>query len=105
MHKLNSKLLLSKCIGLDKSFNHRLDNMSLKQPFPHQKLLAEQHDFKEQSIYFKYRNSLDTKSPISSSSEGNWYIMVQVDAFTHYVALNPVPNCNAYYAYTTLYEH
>ena len=31
--------------------------------------------------------------------------MVNVDAFTHYVALNPVPHCNAYYAYTTLYEH
>ena len=30
--------------------------------------------------------------------------MVIVDAFTHYVALNPVPHCNAYYAYTTLYE-
>ena len=31
--------------------------------------------------------------------------MVIVDAFTHYVALNPVPHCNAYYAYTTLFEH
>ena len=31
--------------------------------------------------------------------------MVIVDAFTHYVSLNPVPHCNAYYAYTTLYEH
>ena len=31
--------------------------------------------------------------------------MVFVDAFTHYVALNHVPHCNAYYAYTTLYEH
>ena len=31
--------------------------------------------------------------------------MVIVDAFTHYVALNPKPHCNAYYAYTTLYEH
>ena len=31
--------------------------------------------------------------------------MVIVDAFTHYVALIPVPHCNAYYAYTTLYEH
>ena len=30
--------------------------------------------------------------------------MVIVDAFTHYVALNPVPHCNAYYANTTLYE-
>ena len=31
--------------------------------------------------------------------------MVIVEAFTHYVALIPVPHCNAYYAYTTLYEH
>ena len=31
--------------------------------------------------------------------------MVIVDAFTHYVALNPVPHCIAHYAYTTLYEH
>ena len=31
--------------------------------------------------------------------------MVVVEAFTHYVALNPVPHCNAYHAYTTLYEH
>ena len=31
--------------------------------------------------------------------------MVIVDAFTHYVALNPVPNCKTYYAYTILYEH
>ena len=31
--------------------------------------------------------------------------MVIVDAFTHYVALNPAPHCNAYYAYTTHYEH
>ena len=31
--------------------------------------------------------------------------MVIVDAFKHYVALNPVPHCNAYYAYTKLYEH
>ena len=30
--------------------------------------------------------------------------MVIVDAITHYVALNPVPHCNAYYVYTTLYE-
>ena len=31
--------------------------------------------------------------------------MVIGDASTHYVALNPLPHCNAYYAYTTLYEH
>ena len=31
--------------------------------------------------------------------------MVIVDTFTHFVALNPVPFCNCYYAYTTLYKH
>ena len=31
--------------------------------------------------------------------------MVIFDAFTHYLAFNPVPHCNAYYAYTTLLEH
>ena len=31
--------------------------------------------------------------------------MIIVDAFTHYVALNPVLHCNAHYAYTTLYKH
>ena len=28
-----------------------------------------------------------------------------MDSFTHYVALNPVPHCNPYYACTTIYEH
>ena len=31
--------------------------------------------------------------------------MFIVDAFTDYVALNLVPFCNVYYAYTILYEH
>ena len=31
--------------------------------------------------------------------------MVKIDPFTHYVALNPVPRCNAYYAYTTHYDN
>ena len=31
--------------------------------------------------------------------------MVIFDVFTQYVALNPVPHCNGYYAYTTIYEH
>ena len=31
--------------------------------------------------------------------------MVRVDAFTHYVALNPVPHCDSYYASTTLSKH
>ena len=77
----------------------------LKKPYPNQKQIAQKQDFKGKSLYFNHRISFDPKGPISPSSEGNSYIIVIVDAFTHYVALNPVPNCNAYYAYTTLYEH
>ena len=77
----------------------------LNKPYPNQKQIAPKQDFKGQSLYFNHRISFDTKGPISPSSEGNSYIMVIVDAFTQYVALNPVPHCNAYYAYTTLYEH
>ena len=63
----------------------------LNKPYPNQKQIAQKQDFKGQSLYFNHRISFDTKGPISPSSEGNSYIMVIVDAFTHYVALNPVP--------------
>ena len=69
-------------------------------PYPNQKQIAEKQDFKGQSLNFNHRISVDTKGPISLSSEGNPYKMVIVVPFTHYV-----PHCNAYYAYTTLYEH
>ena len=62
-------------------------------PYPNQKQTAEKQDFKAQSLLFNYRISFDTKGPISPSSEGNSYLMEIVDAFTDYVALNPVPNC------------
>ena len=79
----------------------------LNKPYPHQKQIAEKQDFMGQSLYFNHRISFDTKKPISPSSEGSSYIMVIVDAFIHYEALNPVPHCNvmSIMAYTTLYEH
>ena len=52
----------------------------------------------------QFQISLDTKRPISPSSERNLYINVKLYAFTHYVSLNPVPHCKAYYVYTTVYE-
>ena len=72
--------------------------MSIKQTIPNQKQIAEKQNCKGQSLYFNQKNSFDTKGPISLSSEGNSYIMVIVYAFTHKVALNPVPHCKAYYA-------
>ena len=67
----------------------------LNKPYPNQKHIAEKQDFKGQSLYFEHKISFDTKGPISPSSEVNSYIMVIDDAFTHYVAFNPVPYCNA----------
>ena len=44
------------------------------------------------------------KSPTLPFSEGSSYIIVIVDAFTHFLALEPAPNRNVFYSYTTLYE-
>ena len=68
----------------------------LNKPYPNQKQIAIKQDFKGQSLYFNRRISFATKGPISPSSERNSYIMIIVDAFTHYVVLNPVPYCNAF---------
>ena len=73
----------------------------LNKTYPNQKQIAEKQDFKGQSLCFNHRISFNTKGPISPSSERNSYIMVNVDAFTHY----PVPHSKAYYAFTALYEH
>ena len=62
----------------------------LNKPHPNQKHITEKQDFKGQSLDFNHRKSFETKGSISISSEGNLYIMVIVDAFTQYVALNPV---------------
>ena len=67
----------------------------LNKHYSNQKQIAPKQDFKGQSLSFNHKFSFDTKGLISPSSEGNSYIMVIVDAFTHYVALNPVPHCNA----------
>ena len=73
--------------------------------FPHQKQTAEKHDFKRQSLFFNHQISFDTNVPISPSSERNSYVLVVIDDFTIYAALNPVLHHNAYYAYAKLNEH
>ena len=48
---------------------------------------------------------IDTKGPINTRSEGNNYIFVIVDAFSHYVTIMWAPKNNAHYAFTALFEH
>ena len=61
--------------------------------------------FLEFSLYFNHRISMDTKGPISPSSDGNSYVYVIVDAFTHYVVLHPSHKKDATNALTVLFDH
>ena len=100
------KIFTFKCTNSDKkNICNDCIKLKLNKPYLHKKKhLTEKQDFKEQNLYFNHRISFDTKGSSSPSSERNSYIMVVVDAFTH-VTLNPVPHCNPYYNYTSLYEH
>ena len=60
-----------------------------------------QQPFLEVSPYFIHRISTDTKGPISPSSDGNSYVYVIVDAFTHYVLLHS----SSTNALTVLFDH
>ena len=68
-------------------------------------IMAPQQPFLEVSPYFNHRISMDTKGPISSSSDGNSYVYVIVDAFKHYVVLHPSPKNDATQALTVLFDH
>ena len=48
---------------------------------------------------------MDTKGPISPTSNGNSYIFVIVDAFSYYIVTNPAPNITPKYAILTLLHH
>ena len=48
---------------------------------------------------------MDMKGPISPSSDGNSYVYVIVDAFTHYVELHPSPENEATNGLTILFDH
>ena len=48
---------------------------------------------------------IDTKGPVNPSSDGNQYIFVIVDAFSHFVTIMCAAKNNAHYAYTALFEH
>ena len=48
---------------------------------------------------------IDAKGPINPPSEGNQFIFLIVDAFSHFVTLICEPKKNAHYAFTALFEH
>ena len=73
--------------------------------FANAKLKSKQEQLAPTKIYFNETIMIDTKGPIYPTSEGNNYIFVIVDAFSHYVTIMCAPKNNAHYAFTALFEH
>ena len=73
--------------------------------FANTKTKSKQEQLATTKTYFNEMILIDTKGPINPTSEGNNYIFVIVDAFSHYVTKMCAPNNNAYYAFTALFEH
>ena len=67
-------------------------------------LMTPQQSFLEVSPYFNQRISMYTKGPTSPSSDGNFYVYVIVDVFTHYVVLHPSLKNDAINALTVLFD-
>ena len=67
-------------------------------------LMAPQQPFLEVSPYFNHSLSMDTISRISTSSNGNSYVYVIVDAFTHFLVLQPSNKNDANKALNDLFD-
>ena len=73
--------------------------------FANTKTKSKQEHFASTKTYFNEMIVIDTKGPIHPTSEGNNYIFVIDDAFSHYVTIMCAPKNNAYHAFTALFEH
>ena len=68
------------------------------------KTKSKQEQLAPTKTYFNEMIMIDTKAPIQPTSEGDNYIFVIVDAFSHYVTMC-APKNNALYAFTALFKH
>ena len=73
--------------------------------FANTKTKSKQEQLAPTKTYFNEMIMIDTKGPIHPTSEGNNFIFVIVDAFSHYVTIMCAPQNNAHYAVTALFEH
>ena len=73
--------------------------------FANTKLKSKKEQLAPTKTNFNEMIMIDTKGPIYPTSEGNNYIFVIVDAFSHYVTIMCAPKNNAHYAFTALFEH
>ena len=68
-------------------------------------ITAPLQSFSEHAPSFNHRISMDTKGPITPSSQNKSYIQVIVDAFSHFVVTVPDKSNNAKTAVKTLLHH
>ena len=73
--------------------------------FANTKTKSKQEQLATTKTHFNEIVMTDTKGTINPTSEGNNYIFVIVDSFSHYVTIMCAPKNNAYYAFTALFEH
>ena len=73
--------------------------------FANTKTKSNQEQLAPTKTYFNEMIMINTKGPIHPTSEGNNFIFVIVDAFSHYVTIMCAPQNNAHYAVTALFEH
>ena len=88
------KILIADCIQCQTS-----------KVFANTKTKSKKEQLAPTKSYFNEMIMIDTKGPIHPSSEGNNFIFVIVDAFSHYVTIMCAPKNNAHYAFTALFEH
>ena len=79
--------------------------MSTQQTLYYENYTSPLQSFSEHAPSFNYRISMDTKSPITPSSQNKSYIHVIVDAFSHFVVTGPNKSNNAKTAVKTLLHH
>ena len=75
-----------------KNFNMKIDTAHLQ-------------SFSEHALSFNYRISMDTKCPITRSSQNKSYIHVILDAFSHFVVTVPIKSNDAKITVKTLLHH
>ena len=72
--------------------------------FANTRTKSKQEQLATTKTYFNEMIMIDTKVSIHRTSEGNNYIFVIVDAFSHYVTMCATKN-NAYYTFTAIFEY
>ena len=73
--------------------------------FASTKTKSKQEKLAPTKTYFNEMINIDINGSIHPTSEGNNYIFVIVDAFSHYVTIMCAPKDNAHCAFTALFEH